>query len=241
MRRLAGAGRNGPTRNGTRMELLDVYTLARQGGVREGCLAVAQLPRLAAGLLRSEGTLRFRALGLHDALARPALRLRVEGSVPLRCDRCGGELQLALAGEREFFFVQTQRELASLPVDDAPEEPLLGSTHFDLAGLVEDEAILMLPLSPRHPDCGAALAAPAAADAPGEPERPHPFAGLAGLRDALRPAARNTPAGRVAAGGGGNGAKDGAKDGTPDGTPDGTQNGAGAGAKAGVGRRRRFV
>jgi uncharacterized protein len=42
-----------------------------------------------------------------------------------------------------------------LPIDDAPDEPLLGSRRFDVAALVEEQAILALPISPRHAACTA--------------------------------------------------------------------------------------
>lgn len=76
--------------------------------------------------------------------------------------------------------MRSEADLADIPVDDAPEEPLVGSAHFDLAALIEDEAILQLPISPRHPDCAAPF--PVEPDADAEEERPHPFAELARLR-----------------------------------------------------------
>ncbi len=114
-------------------------------------------------------------------------------------------LALRLAERREFYFVATEADLAAIAIDDAPEEALLGSTHFDLAGLIEDEAILQLPISPRHARC-----APRAPAGRGDPAaatgRPQPFAGL---REQLRGA--GAPAdGRDAGGAQGAGAGEGA-------------------------------
>jgi uncharacterized protein len=66
-------------------------------------------------------------------------------------------------------------------VDESEDEPLLGSERFDLYELLEDEAILALPISPRHADCAApALATPdMGLDAD---DKPHPFAALAQLK-----------------------------------------------------------
>jgi uncharacterized protein len=180
------------------MDRIDVFAAARKRSQWEGRLPFAAMPRLAASLLLDEpaggaGVLDYRCRGDVDAQGRPALTLWLDGVVPLRCDRCGKKLALALRVERRFYFVGSGAELAAIPVDDATDEPLLGSVQFDLAGLIEDEAILQLPLSPRHVDCvPVALARPpdkGFASTGGElaavPERLHPFAGLARLRDRL--------------------------------------------------------
>lgn len=186
------------------MDTMDVFTLARTGARVEGERPLALMPRLAASLTASEGVLRYACEGSTDALGRPALRLHLQARLPVRCDRCGRALALALDAERQFFFVATEQELAAIPIDDSPQEPLLGSAHFDLAGLLEDEAILQLPISPRHADCVAPYSAGASAtaaadrgpaggsvagfdDAPADARRP--FARLAGLREQLQAAA----------------------------------------------------
>lgn len=180
------------------MDRIDVYTAARSGATWRGRMALSAMPRLCASLTDGPGDraalLEFACRGLTDDQGRPALELQLDATLPLRCDRCSGKLALALEAYRIFYFVGTQAELAAIPIDDAPEEALLGSTQFDLAGLIEDEVILQLPISPRHADCvsvvGQSAAPPGFAAMPaGEDERPHPFAGLAALRNQLQPPA----------------------------------------------------
>jgi uncharacterized protein len=163
------------------MITLDVFAAARSGAQHEGEIALARMPRLAASLVRTDGALRYRYRALTDELGRPALQLRLDARLPLRCDRCDGEFDFELAVERRFYFVHSEAQLAAIEVDDAPEEPLLGSARFDLASLIEDEAILQLPLSPRHEACRAAPGAGAA-----HAQRPNPFAQLQGLREELQ-------------------------------------------------------
>jgi uncharacterized protein len=110
------------------------------------------------------------------------MELHLRGTLMLRCDRCGREMSFALDVQRRFFFVSGEEELALVEIDESPEEALVGSVHFDLSALIEDEAILQLPLSPRHADCEPA----GAFERQGAPERPKPFAGLEGLRERLR-------------------------------------------------------
>jgi uncharacterized protein len=177
------------------MDRIDVFTVARNRADWSGRLPLAAMPRLCASLTDGpgdrDGMLAYRCRGAMDAHGRPALALWLQAVLPLRCDRCGNKLALALDAERSFYFVATQAELAAIPIDDSPDEALLGSPQFDLAALIEDEAILQLPISPRHADCEAApRAASGAAAAPAHPAdaggRPHPFAGLAALRGQLQ-------------------------------------------------------
>ncbi len=180
------------------MDRIDVFTVARTGAHWEGQLDLARMPRLAGSLLLEhggDGAVAYRCHGYTDAQGRPGLRLWLNADLPMRCDRCAQPLRLALAAERDFYFVASGAELAAIPIDDAPEEALLGSAQFDLAALIEDEAILQLPLSPRHPDCAPARKPPTEPFAAGGPRsdgrrpddegRPHPFADLADLRDRL--------------------------------------------------------
>lgn len=160
---------------------LDVFELARTRGAVGGRVPLGELTRLAASLSSSEGDLVYEVLGQVDDRGRPAAHLRLRGALRLVCDRCGDALPFELDASAQFYFVRSEQELARIPVEDSPEEPLLGSTRFDLLALVEDEAILALPISPRHVTCeGEAASAPASSDAASE--RPHPFASLAQLK-----------------------------------------------------------
>ena len=131
----------------------DVFELARANGEVRGELPLARLPRLAAELLESNGCLSFHLVGRRDGRGRAAAELHVEGRVRMSCDRCGSAVEVPIAEHGSFFFVADEAELMGLPIDDAPDEPLLGSAQFDVAALVEDQAILALPISPRHADC----------------------------------------------------------------------------------------
>jgi len=191
------------------MERIDVFSAARSGAAWRGRLALSAMPRLCASLTDGPGDrdalLNYECRGLTDAQGRPALELQLEATLPLRCDRCSSKLALALDTQRTFYFVNTQAELAAIPIDDTPEEALLGSSQFDLAGLIEDEVILQLPISPRHSDCipvvrSTAMLPGLGAVAADADETPHPFAGLAALRDQLQapePAVTKAPAGKA--------------------------------------------
>jgi uncharacterized protein len=159
----------------------DVWELARRGGEVQGELPLRQADRLAAQLVDTIGVLRYRFSGYIDGRGRAAATLRIEGVVRARCDRCAGPVEIPIFERADFYFVADEDELASLPIDEAPEEPLLGSRRFEVATLVEEQAILALPLSPRHDHC--ALPGHAGDDAlAGDEDRRRPFAALATLK-----------------------------------------------------------
>jgi uncharacterized protein len=161
------------------MRTCDVWDLARRGASLEGELALASLPRLAAQLADAGGTLRYRLSGFVDDRGRPSARLEVDGVVSARCDRCGGPVAVPVGERASFFFVADETALNALPIDEAEEEPLLGSQRFDVVALVEDQAILALPISPRHDHCAGPVLDGGAEAAV---EARHPFAVLAALK-----------------------------------------------------------
>jgi uncharacterized protein len=160
---------------------LDVFELARTQATVRGQLPLVAMTRLADSLAASSGELEYALRGDVDGRGRPAARLSVRGTVYLACDRCGSTVPFELDCDSQYYFVRSEQDLGRIPVDDSQDEPLLGSTRFDLHELIEDEAILALPISPRHDACQRAPEPPAAT-AEGNPERPHPFAALAQLK-----------------------------------------------------------
>lgn len=155
-----------------RIEPCDVWKLARQRGSVVGDVALENLPRLAERLADTVGTLRYELRGGIDDRGRSAARLELDGSVRMRCDRCGALVDVPIREQAEFYFVTDEAELARLPIEDVPEEPLLASHLFDLASLIEDQALLALPISPRHGDCEAPTGTSAARESDGETQRP---------------------------------------------------------------------
>lgn len=162
-------------------QTVDVFELARTRGDVAGELPIRAAERLAPMLAGTEGVVRYRAEFALDERGRPALRLVWSARLAARCLRCTAAVEVDVGADARFYFVRTEEELDALPIDpEEVEEPLLGSRSFDLAALVEDEAILGLPLAPRHALCGDD---PTPHDGAAEdPARAGPFAQLAQLR-----------------------------------------------------------
>jgi uncharacterized protein len=160
--------------------VFDAFKLARTGARLEGEVAVSALPRLARSLSATDGTLRYAVRGCVDDRGHPGALLQLEGTLRLRCERCNGPLDFALRRETLFRFVPSEDELNALPVTEDDVEEVVGSTAMNLHDWIEDEAILSLPLVPRHAQCAMPRTTVKATEGAGD--RPNPFAILASLK-----------------------------------------------------------
>lgn len=168
---------------------LDVQAFAEAANSRSGCDMLSNYERLmqeTQGLggdrplnWAAQGELRSDSVGASQAW----LHLTVAASLPLTCQRCLGPVDITVSVDRWFRFVATEAEAEALD-DEGEEDLLVTSRQFSLAGLIEDELLLGLPLVPRHDRCPAGL--PMAVADPGFDaglrDKPHPFAALAKLR-----------------------------------------------------------
>lgn len=177
-------------------ENLDVQAFARQGGRLSGSLPVHELPRLDDELRRLCESLPVDWAALppvtwsaHGVLrevtgAEPQawLQLQATARLPMVCQRCLERMDEPLQLDYWFRFVESDA-VAEAEDDDAEEDLLVTSTHFDLVTLIEDELLMALPLVPMHEVCPAPVPMQVAdPDFEGEAEKPHPFAGLAALK-----------------------------------------------------------
>ena len=170
--------------SGANPRYVDVFELARTQAQVSGSLPIGALPRLSASVAQPTGAIEYTMRGFIDHRGRPAAHLTFAGVVQLACDRCSESVPVRLTGDADYYFVRSEQELGRIPVDDSPDEPLLGAARFDLRELIEDEAILGLPMSPRHDACERVPSGPrsSAHVASGAADKPHPFAALASLR-----------------------------------------------------------
>jgi uncharacterized protein len=151
--------------------VIDGLQFARDGSTKEGRLGLDRLGRLAQMQCTTPG-LDYRLRGGIDAEGRAYLRLSVGGSVQLVCQRCLGKLDFPLHVDSKLELAHELREIAQ--ADDDIDRVLAGK-DMDVAVLVEDEVILVLPMTPKHEQCSAG------------PEdrtdvRKSPFGALAGLK-----------------------------------------------------------
>lgn len=169
--------------------VVDVRTLALASGRLAGESALSDFGRLAD---EAQGEVAGRALRWSvqaemrvgaTGTAEPWLHLAVSTCIPLTCQRCLGTVDTELDIMRSFRFVETEA-LAEAQDEESEEDVLALSSEFSLAGLVEDEVLLALPLIPRHETCPSPVRL--SAQDPGfeqeESPRRNPFAALAAIQ-----------------------------------------------------------
>lgn len=152
MARGSGGARGG--RDGT-----DVLSLARSGGRVEGQFDAREFSRLADVVLADrEAPVAFSIAGTRDAFGRPALRLAVDGTAWMLCQRCLQPMRVAIEGETLIVVASNTREWEEWDQDES--EVVLADRPVEAAELVEDEVILTLPFAPRHGEGECSAGAP---------------------------------------------------------------------------------
>ena len=155
----------------SRAGTIDGRQFARDRGVVSGTLELEDLPRLAE-LGCAAATLRFTVRGSKDPDERQCLTVEAAGQLQLVCQRCLGPLDVPVALSSELELAGTQEEIDAA---DDDIDRVLATKSMAVAQLVEDEAILALPMVPVHDRCEAR-------NAPKEDVVTSPFATLATLR-----------------------------------------------------------
>lgn len=132
--------------------IVDAAVCARAGSTITRRFSAAELPRLreAGGREGSSIEARFQ-FSLFDG--RPALAGELQGSAVLTCQRCMQPVAVDLDDAFQVLIVDEERS-------DEPGgyEPVLADpSRLDLGWLVEEQALLALPLVPMHAhaQCGA--------------------------------------------------------------------------------------
>jgi|SRR5690349_26354 uncharacterized protein len=156
--------------------VIDGFEFALAGATQQGVLPLSGFERLRDLLASDEGEVAYELKGVRDERARPGLRLRVQGTLQLRCQRCLGPLAFAVSADELLVLAATQAEIDADPGDVDSPDRVLAAKDMAVGELVEDELILVLPYAPRHPEC-----APAARAGEGATARP-----FADLRDKLK-------------------------------------------------------
>jgi uncharacterized protein len=135
--------------------LIDAVEFCRLGEARAGEFSVADLPRLAAEVVSPVGTIRWTLTGGKHAQGYPQLIVTVAGSAQLMCQRCLTPYEFGIDVESALVLAQDEAAADELEasLDDESLEVIAASRQFNVTDLVEDEALLVLPVSPRHDVC----------------------------------------------------------------------------------------
>jgi uncharacterized protein len=162
---------------------LDLGQAARLDLRFSGALAVSSLPRLVSALAADSGQAEVELQAAPEVGGRILVSGRIRAPLQMICQRCLESVTLEVQAEPRLAWVKSDAEMEAL----SPEyDPLLSANgRVEIAGLVEDELLLALPLAPRHADgaCRETRKAVAhSAPALEEDDRKNPFADLAKLK-----------------------------------------------------------
>lgn len=160
--------------------VIDAFDFCRLGERREGEIAVADMPRLAAECTSSSGILRWSLQGGVNVSGYSQLVMSVSGEVQVACQRCITPLAHTIASDQILVLAKNEEqadEIEALLEDDAIDV-IVGDKAMKILDLVEDEALLSLPLAPKHDVCPEG----AAPENFGSTRKPSPFDVLKGLK-----------------------------------------------------------
>jgi len=135
--------------------VVDSFEFCRSAGQVSGSTPVAEFKRLCADLADAGGELRWSFQGGIHPEGDPQLVMDVSGTVKLVCQRCITPFDYSLKAHATLVLAadDERADEAESRLDDDRIDVIVGSQAMDLLVLVEDEALLSLPLSPRHEEC----------------------------------------------------------------------------------------
>lgn len=145
---------------------IDLFEFCRHKQQLSGHVPISELVRLSAELADNNGELAWSLYGSQHETGAAQLTLQLEGEVHLNCQRCLTAYPLAIASKSLLVLAKTEAEAdeTEARLDDDSIDVIVPSSSQDLMVLVEDEALLALPLSPRHEKCPAGAASGATND-----------------------------------------------------------------------------
>lgn len=131
-------------------ELVEPFRFADQGLSVSGAIPLQRLPRLAEGLLGTDGEVAVDLEFGRDEQGRYQLRGRVDAVLSVRCQRCLEAMTVHLTPRLGLLLARSEDEAERLgPGEDAL---IVDDDLVSVPEIVEDELILAMPTFPRHPD-----------------------------------------------------------------------------------------
>jgi uncharacterized protein len=159
--------------------VIDAFEFSRSNGSREGVTPVAELTRLAKECADASGAITWKVQGGSSKHGFPQMRLSVDGPVQLVCQRCMQPFTYAMSSSTVLMLGKDDEQADEIEesIDDETVDVIVGSREMDLMYLVEDEALLALPHTPKHEVCPDTVLLDSL-----QSEKKSPFAGLKDLK-----------------------------------------------------------
>lgn len=159
--------------------VIDAFEFCRNNGHREGVTPVAEMTRLAADCADPSGEIRWSIQGGSTPQGYPSLTLSVAGAVHLVCQRCLQPMPYEIDSSTTLVLGRDDEDADDIEevLGDESIDVIVGSRSCDIRDLLEDEALLALPQSPKHEVCPDTTLLDGL-----KSEKVSPFAGLKNLK-----------------------------------------------------------
>ena len=159
--------------------VIDAFEFSRSNGHRDGVTPVAAMSRLNQDCADHTGEITWSVDGGTSKQGYPELTLAVAGTVQLVCQRCLAPYAFEMDSSTVLVLGKDDEQADEIEqlLDDESIDVIVGSRSCDVRELIEDEALLALPQSPRHDVCPDTRALDSL-----KAVKPSPFAGLKDLK-----------------------------------------------------------
>ncbi|MEB0135579.1 YceD family protein [Actimicrobium sp. CCC2.4] len=135
--------------------VIDVFEFCRLKDRREGKTEVTDLTRLAGEVIGDSGVVSWVLQGGSDSAGHPRLVLDISGIVKLSCQRCLGSLDFVITSSAKLVIAKDEEEADRIDevLADDDVDVIVGTKTLLITDLIEDEALLSIPLSVKHDVC----------------------------------------------------------------------------------------
>jgi len=159
--------------------VIDAFEFCRSNGSREGVTPVAEMTRLTQDCADTSGTIAWSVVGSVSKLGHPQMRLSATGTVQLVCQRCLKPYAYEIDASTMLVLGKDDAQADEIEelLDDETIDVIVGNKAMNVLDLVEDEALLALPHTPKHDVCPDTTQLDALVT-----EKKSPFAGLKDLK-----------------------------------------------------------
>lgn len=163
----------------------DIRKLTSSGAVLEGKIKVSKLDRLRQALADDSGELTYSLAFGRDEEGTIVIEGNISAQVMLPCQRCLDAMEFSLASEFRLGVAYSDEKAKHLP--DSLEPLVVEGETADLQVVVEDEALLCVPIVSYHPeaDCKVKAGYESVGEEIAEPveeEKENPFKVLEALK-----------------------------------------------------------
>jgi len=137
------------------MELINNLEFAKNRMTLSGVINVNELLRANTVLDGLDGELSYKLSGGVNSKNRATMCIEIYGIITTLCQTCLSGLSLPInhVWSVAIFDNEAEEVHALFNEDEDCSDGVLADSNFDVMSFIEDEIIILLPISPRHEDC----------------------------------------------------------------------------------------